>query len=69
MNASTVVVIGATSGVGRATARQLSDAGHRVLAIGRDPERAQSLRQALVRTGDASAIDISTRSGWDAAAD
>ncbi len=69
MNSSTVVVIGATSGVGLATAQQLSDAGHHVLAIGRDPGRAHSLRHTLTRTGDSSAIDISTQSGWNAAAD
>ena len=32
------VVTGATGGIGRAVALALRDAGHRVLALGRDPD-------------------------------
>jgi NADP-dependent 3-hydroxy acid dehydrogenase YdfG len=70
MTRLTVLIVGATSGVGKATARQLADAGHRVLVIGRDPERAQALGHQLTpTTGLAAAIDISTPEGWDLAAE
>jgi NADP-dependent 3-hydroxy acid dehydrogenase YdfG len=49
MSGLTVLIVGATSGVGKATARQLADDGHRVLAIGRDHQRARNLGVHLRR--------------------
>lgn len=70
MSRLTVLIIGATSGVGKATAGQLADTGPRVLAIGRDRDRARALGVDLRRTGGAAAaIDIATRPGWDTAAE
>ena len=45
---TTVLVTGATDGLGRALARELVQAGDTVLIHGRDPERG---RQALEDTG------------------
>ncbi|MFC5751100.1 SDR family NAD(P)-dependent oxidoreductase [Actinomadura rugatobispora] len=45
----TVVVVGATSGVGRSVALKLAERGHRVIAVGRDAERAATLRDKLRR--------------------
>jgi NAD(P)-dependent dehydrogenase (short-subunit alcohol dehydrogenase family) len=39
----TVVVVGATSGIGRAAAGQLAALGHRVIAVGRDERRGKAL--------------------------
>lgn len=66
MSRLTVLIIGGTSGVGKATAGQLADAGHRVLGIGRDRDRARSLDADLRQTGGAaSAVDVAARPGWD----
>ncbi|MFZ0379536.1 MAG: SDR family NAD(P)-dependent oxidoreductase, partial [Solirubrobacteraceae bacterium] len=43
----TIVIVGATSGIGRATATKLANQGHRVLGIGRNPDRARTLDTAL----------------------
>jgi NAD(P)-dependent dehydrogenase (short-subunit alcohol dehydrogenase family) len=69
MSGLTVLIVGATSGVGNATARQLAAEGHRVLAIGRDHGRARSLDQQLQqRGGAAAAFDVAGPPGWEAAA-
>ncbi|MFF0265730.1 SDR family NAD(P)-dependent oxidoreductase [Kribbella sp. NPDC004536] len=59
---STVVLVGATSGIGRRAAEQLSAAGHRLVLVGRDPERAAALAKQLP---DATVVaaDVSVRSG------
>jgi NAD(P)-dependent dehydrogenase (short-subunit alcohol dehydrogenase family) len=70
MSDLTILVVGATSGVGKATARQLAKDGHKVLAIGRDDDRARNLDLQLQdRGGAAVAYDIADRPGWDAAAE
>jgi NAD(P)-dependent dehydrogenase (short-subunit alcohol dehydrogenase family) len=68
VSAPTSVVVGATSGIGKATAAQLAEAGHRVLAVGRDPERARPLDGWLCGRGGgaACAIDVARPEGWDA---
>ena len=69
MSPLTIVIVGATSGVGRATATKLADQGHRVLGIGRNPDRARALDTTLARNGGvAGAFDVSASAGWDAAA-
>ncbi|RZU20250.1 short-subunit dehydrogenase [Kribbella rubisoli] len=59
---STIVLIGATSGLGRRAAEQLAAGGHRLFLVGRDPERAAALAKQLP---DATVIaaDVSVRSG------
>jgi NAD(P)-dependent dehydrogenase (short-subunit alcohol dehydrogenase family) len=42
MEGKTVLVTGATSGIGRATARRLADAGARVLGVGRNRSRCEA---------------------------
>ncbi len=44
----TVVVTGATSGLGRAAATQLAGLGARVILVGRNPEKAEATRQEIV---------------------
>ena len=46
----TVVVTGATSGLGRAAASQLADLGARVILVGRDSEKAETIRREIVAT-------------------
>lgn len=57
----TTVVTGATSGVGQAIALALADAGHRVLAIGRNPDQLAGLARSanIVPVG----LDIRDREG------
>ena len=68
MSGLNLLVVGATSGVGKATVRQLADEGHLVFGIGRDPERARALHAELQSRGGASAaFDVAAPSGWDGA--
>ncbi len=46
----TVVITGATSGLGRAAASQLADLGARVILVGRDPDKAEATRREIVAT-------------------
>jgi retinol dehydrogenase 12 len=47
MTRRVIVVIGATSGLGRRVAQRLAADGHRLVLIGRDPARAADLRAEL----------------------
>jgi NAD(P)-dependent dehydrogenase (short-subunit alcohol dehydrogenase family) len=68
MSSMTVLIVGATSGIGKATARQLAHEGHRVLAIGRDAKRARTLHTELHdRAGGAAAFDVARANGWESA--
>lgn len=57
----TIVLVGATSGLGRHAARQFTGAGHRLIAVGRDPTRAAKLARSLpgvhIITADVSTLD------------
>ncbi|NUS29250.1 MAG: SDR family NAD(P)-dependent oxidoreductase [Streptomyces sp.] len=53
---STVLITGATSGLGRYVAFELVRSGHVVLAHGRDPGRTESLVEELRTEGDAEAF-------------
>jgi dehydrogenase/reductase SDR family protein 12 len=44
----TVVVTGATSGLGQAAASQLADLGARVILVGRNPDKAEETRREIV---------------------
>jgi len=48
LHGRTVVVTGATSGLGRAAASQLADLGARVILVGRDPDKAEAIRREIV---------------------
>ncbi len=48
LHGRTVVVTGATSGLGRAAASQLADLGARVILVGRDPDKAEATRREIV---------------------
>jgi dehydrogenase/reductase SDR family protein 12 len=48
LHGRTVVVTGATSGLGRAAASQLADLGARVILVGRDPDKAETTRREIV---------------------
>jgi NAD(P)-dependent dehydrogenase (short-subunit alcohol dehydrogenase family) len=45
----TIVLIGATSGIGRMAARQLAAQGHRLILVGRDRRRGQALAAELAK--------------------
>ena len=47
MNGKTVIVTGASSGIGKAAAEQLKAKGANVVIIGRDPERTKAVGEAL----------------------
>ncbi len=46
----TVVVTGATSGLGRAAASQLAELGARVILVGRNPDKAEATRREIIDT-------------------
>jgi NAD(P)-dependent dehydrogenase (short-subunit alcohol dehydrogenase family) len=48
LHGRTVVVTGATSGLGRAAASQLADLRARVILVGRDPDKAEATRREIV---------------------
>ena len=45
--ARTIVITGASDGIGAASARQLTDAGEQVVIVGRNPEKMSVLRDAF----------------------
>ncbi|MEW9528485.1 SDR family NAD(P)-dependent oxidoreductase [Microbispora sp. NPDC049125] len=60
----TIVLVGATSGLGRQAAAQLAAAGHRLVLIGRDERRAGRLAAALP-SASVIAADVATLAGVD----
>jgi NAD(P)-dependent dehydrogenase (short-subunit alcohol dehydrogenase family) len=70
---ATIVVTGATSGLGRHIATRLARRGDRILAVGRDPARAATLHTELQEQGNlgsvATAIDLATLAGQRAFAE
>ncbi|MEU6594140.1 SDR family NAD(P)-dependent oxidoreductase [Streptomyces sp. NPDC046881] len=62
--ARTIVVIGATSGLGRQAAHALAAVGHRLILVGRGPDRATSLARALPQAHVIRA-DVATAGGID----
>lgn len=65
----TVLITGATSGIGRATALRFAEAGASVAAVGRDRNSLNELREAMnVNGGNSTAIaaDLSTPGSVDA---
>jgi len=61
----TIVVIGATSGLGRRAAQRLAVGGHRLVLAGRDPRRADELRAELPEA-DVISGDVATMDGIEA---
>ena len=47
MNQKTVVLTGASDGIGAAAARQLTDRGHRLLLVGRSPEKTAAVAESV----------------------
>jgi NAD(P)-dependent dehydrogenase (short-subunit alcohol dehydrogenase family) len=58
----TIVLIGATSGLGRAAADQLAHDGHDLILVGRDPQRVRKLAGQLP-TASVIGADVSTADG------
>jgi NADP-dependent 3-hydroxy acid dehydrogenase YdfG len=63
---SVVVLIGATSGLGRRAADQLAADGHRLFLVGRDSDRAAELSKRLPQATVITA-DMSVRAGVEQA--
>ncbi|TNF36455.1 MAG: SDR family oxidoreductase [Gammaproteobacteria bacterium] len=68
MTARHILLTGATGGIGRATARALVDAGHRVILTGRNENALQQLARQLGERARAVSADICSASGRDALA-
>ncbi|MGW6282006.1 SDR family NAD(P)-dependent oxidoreductase [Kribbella sp. NPDC055071] len=62
----TVVLVGATSGLGRRAAHRLAAAGHRLVLIGRDPAKAASLGREL-KSATVIVADVSVLEGIERA--
>jgi NAD(P)-dependent dehydrogenase (short-subunit alcohol dehydrogenase family) len=60
----TVVITGATAGIGRATALHFAKAGYRVAAYGRNQEALDSLREHLGAEGIAEQLDVRDAGAW-----
>jgi NAD(P)-dependent dehydrogenase (short-subunit alcohol dehydrogenase family) len=62
---SSIIIIGATGGIGAALSRRLARAGHTIHAIGRDPAKLEAL---TAETGGTSAVaDVMDRAALDLA--
>lgn len=57
----TILITGATSGIGRATARLLGKAGHTLILCGRRAERLQELKQELAAHSNVYALSFDIR--------
>jgi dehydrogenase/reductase SDR family member 12 len=58
MGDRTVVVSGATSGIGRAAALIFAAAGARVCLVGRDPDRLESTRSQITQLGAEGTVEV-----------
>lgn len=54
----TILITGATSGIGRAAARALALQGHRVILVGRSAEKAEATAAELRQAADNPAVDF-----------
>ncbi|MEO0813875.1 MAG: SDR family NAD(P)-dependent oxidoreductase, partial [Myxococcota bacterium] len=61
----TILVTGATDGIGRLTAKKLSELGHTVLIHGRNPQKLQSVVSELPGESHPYAADLSPRADVD----
>ena len=61
MPAKTIIITGANSGIGRAAAKLIADAGHRVVLACRTPEKAEQTQAVIGGSTIAASLDLSSR--------
>ena len=66
---STILVTGASGGIGEIICRRLVDAGARLIAVGNEPEKLEQLVQSLPGEHGCVAADLTTEAGIDAVTD
>ena len=66
MTRQTVMITGATAGIGRATALRFAEEGYRVAAYGRNPVALDSLREELGSEHIVETLDVRDVDGWTA---
>ncbi|HTP58129.1 MAG TPA: SDR family NAD(P)-dependent oxidoreductase, partial [Spirochaetia bacterium] len=57
MKGMTVVITGATAGIGRVTARELAVAGARILLVARNREKAEATRRWIMMAADNAEVE------------
>lgn len=65
-DARTIVITGATRGLGRTMARHMADRGHRIVACGRSRNALESLHDELGSEHAVDAVDVTDREAVDA---
>ena len=65
-DARSIVITGATRGLGRTMARHMARRGHRIWACGRSADALDSLRDALGSGHDVARVDVTDRGAVDA---
>lgn len=58
MNPQTILITGANSGIGKATAIELAQQGHHIIMVCRSPKRGETARQDIIKATNNENIDL-----------